>query len=195
MLACCWLVDLNRAIKLLKSLNLGFSYCRYFCSSSIWHNTVEDVCWVSIVEGECGTLFWLIEDIWLCNKMEYRLVIKDCNSLYTIYLTKFCNVLVGVISRIIVVFNFHIHKKLFGLIGLTFKIFFPFVLNQEALEIGYSNLLIPNMLCTLVKFIICLLLSVQRMPSWPAIWFLTNIAFLLAITLKWTSMRTSTIAL
>ena len=127
--------------------------------------------------------------------MECRLVIKDYNSLYTIYLTKFCNVLIRVISRVVIVFNFHIHKELFSLIGLAFKIFFPFILNQEALEIGYSNLPIPNMLCTLAKFIICLLLSVQRMPSWPAIWFLINITFLLTITLKWTSTKTSTFAL
>ena len=92
--------------------------------------------------------------------MEYRLVIKDYNSLYTIYLTKLYKVLVGVIIGVIIVFNFYIYKELFGLINFTFKIFFPFLLNQEALEIGYSNLLIPNMLYALVKFIIYLLLSV-----------------------------------
>ena len=92
--------------------------------------------------------------------MECRLVIKDYNGLYTIYLTKLYKVLVGVISRVIIIFNFHIHKELFSLIGLTFKIFFPFILDQEALKIGYSNLLIPNMLYALAKFIICLLLSV-----------------------------------
>ena len=47
--------------------------------------------------------------------MERRLVVKDYNSLYTIYLTKFCKVLVRVISGVIIVFNFHIYKKLFGL--------------------------------------------------------------------------------
>ena len=92
--------------------------------------------------------------------MEYKLVIKDYNSLYTIYLTKLCKVLVRVIIKVIIVFNFYIHKELFGFINLIFKIFFPFILNQEALKIGYSNLLIPNILYTLVKFIIYLLLSV-----------------------------------
>ena len=92
--------------------------------------------------------------------MEYRLVIKDYNSLYTIYLTKLCKVLVGVIIRVIIVFNFYIYKELFSLINLTFKIFYHFILNQEALEIDYSDFLIPNILYTLIKFIICLLLSV-----------------------------------
>ena len=92
--------------------------------------------------------------------MEYKLVIKDYNSLYTIYLTKFYKVLVGVINRVIIVFNFHIHKELFSLINLTFKIFYPFILNQEALKIGYSNFLIPNILYALVKLIIYLLLSI-----------------------------------
>jgi hypothetical protein len=97
--------------------------------------------------------------------MECKLVIKDYNSLYTIYLTKLCKVLVRVISKVIIVFNFYIHKELFSLISFTFKIFFPFILNQEALEIGHSNLLIPNMLYTVAKLIIYLLLSIQRMPS------------------------------
>jgi hypothetical protein len=97
--------------------------------------------------------------------MECRLVIKDYNGLYTIYLTKLCKVLVGVIIKVIIVFNFHIHKELFSLINFTFKIFFPFILNQEALKIGYNNFLIFNMPCTLAKFIIYLFLSVQRMPS------------------------------
>ena len=61
--------------------------------------------------------------------MEYRLVIKDYNGLYTIYLTKFCNVLVGVISGVIIVFNFYIYKELFSFISFAFKIFFPFILN------------------------------------------------------------------
>ena len=97
--------------------------------------------------------------------MEYRLVIKDYNSLYTIYFTKLCKVLVGVISKVIIIFNFYIYKKLFSLISLTFKIFYLFILNQEALKIGYSNLPIPNILYTLVKLIIYLLSSIQRMPS------------------------------
>ena len=61
--------------------------------------------------------------------MKYRLVIKNCNSLYTIYLTKLCKVLVRVIIGVIIVFNFYIYKKLFGLIGFAFKIFYPFILN------------------------------------------------------------------
>ena len=51
--------------------------------------------------------------------MEYRLVIEDYNSLYTIYLTKLCKVLVRVIIKVIIVFNFYIYKKLFSLISLT----------------------------------------------------------------------------
>ena len=92
--------------------------------------------------------------------MKYKLVIKDYNSLYIIYLTKLYKVLVGVIIRVIIVFNFYIHKELFSLINFIFKIFFPFILNQKALEIGYSDLLIPNMLYTLAKLIICLLLFI-----------------------------------
>jgi len=46
--------------------------------------------------------------------MECRLVIKDSNGLYAIYLTIFGKVLVGR-----VVLNFYIHKELFGLINLT----------------------------------------------------------------------------
>ena len=61
--------------------------------------------------------------------MEHGLVIKDYNGLYTIYLTKLYKVLVGVIYKVIIVFNFYIYKKLFNLIGLTFKIFYPFILN------------------------------------------------------------------
>ena len=61
--------------------------------------------------------------------MEYRLVVKDYNNLYTIYLTKLYKVLVGVIYRVIIIFNFYIYKKLFSLISLIFKIFYPFILN------------------------------------------------------------------
>ena len=57
--------------------------------------------------------------------MEYRLVIKDYNNLYTIYLTKLCKVLVGVVNRVIIVLNFYIYKELFSLISLTFKSFTP----------------------------------------------------------------------
>ena len=92
--------------------------------------------------------------------MKCRLVVKDYNSLYTIYLTKFCKVLVGVISKVIIVFNFYIYKKLFSLISLIFKIFYPFILNQEALKIGYSDFLIFNISYTLAKLIIYLLSSI-----------------------------------
>ena len=92
--------------------------------------------------------------------MEYRLVIKDYNNLYTIYLIKLYKVLVGVILKVIIIFNFYIYKKLFGLISFTFKIFCAFILNQEALKIGYNNLSIPNILYTLVKLVIYLFLSI-----------------------------------
>ena len=92
--------------------------------------------------------------------MECKLVTKDYNSLYIIHLTKFYKVLVKVISKVIIVFNFYIYKKLFSLINFTFKILYPFILNQEALKIGYSNFLIPNIPYTLAKLIIYLLLSV-----------------------------------
>jgi len=88
------------------------------------------------------------------------LVIKNSNSLYTIYLTILSEVLV---ER--VVLNFHIYKKLFSLISLTLKILYAFILNQEALEVGYSNFIISNVSYTLAKLIICLLLLIKRMPS------------------------------
>ena len=92
--------------------------------------------------------------------MECRLIIKNYNDLYTIYLTKLYKVLVGVISKVIIVLNFYIYKELFSLINLAFKIFYTFILNQEALKIGYSNLPIPNILYTLAKLIIYLLSSI-----------------------------------
>ena len=92
--------------------------------------------------------------------MEYRLIIKDCNSLYTIYLTKVYKVLVKVVSGVIIILNFHIYKELFSLISSAFKIFYAFILNQKALKIGYSNFLISNILCALAKLIIYLLLSI-----------------------------------
>ena len=61
--------------------------------------------------------------------MECKLDIKDYNGLYTIYLTKFYKVLVGVVSKVIIVFNFYIYKKLFSLISLAFKIFYTLILN------------------------------------------------------------------
>ena len=92
--------------------------------------------------------------------MECRLVIKNNNSLYIIYLTILSKVL---IRR--VVLNFYIYKELFSLINLTLKIFYAFILNQEALKVGHSSLAISNISCTLVKLIICLLLFIKKMPS------------------------------
>ena len=56
--------------------------------------------------------------------MEYRLVIKNSNSLYTIYLIILSKVLVRG-----VVLNFYIYKELFNFINLTLKIFYAFILN------------------------------------------------------------------
>jgi len=92
--------------------------------------------------------------------MERRLVIKNYNSLYTVYLTILSKVLV---RR--VVLNFHIYKELFSLINLILKVFYTFILNQKALEVGYSNLIISNISYTLAKLIIYLLLFIKRMPS------------------------------
>jgi len=92
--------------------------------------------------------------------MERRLVIKNSNSLYAIYLTILSKVLV---RR--VVLNFHIYKELFGLINLTLKIFYAFILNQEALEVGHSDLIISNISCTLMKLIIYLLLLIKGVSS------------------------------
>ena len=92
--------------------------------------------------------------------MEHRLVIKNSNSLCAIYLTIFSEVLV---RR--VVLNFYIYKELFGLINLTLKIFYAFILNQEALEVSYSDLAITNVSCTLAKLVIYLLLFIKKMSS------------------------------
>jgi len=92
--------------------------------------------------------------------MECRLVIKNSNSLYTIYLTILSEVLVGR-----VVLNFHLYKKLFSLINLTLKIFYTFILNQEALKVGCSNFIIFNISYTLAKLIICLLSLIKRVSS------------------------------
>jgi len=92
--------------------------------------------------------------------MERRLVIKNSNSLYTIYLTILSEVLV---RR--VVLNFYIYKELFSLINLTLKIFYAFILNQEALEVGYSNLIISNVSYTLIKLVIYLLLLIKGVSS------------------------------
>jgi len=91
--------------------------------------------------------------------MERRLVIKNSNSLYTIYLTILSKVLVKK-----VVLNFYIYKELFGLINFTLKIFYAFILNQKALEVGYSNLIISNIFYTLTKLIIYLLSLIKRVP-------------------------------
>ena len=56
--------------------------------------------------------------------MEYKLVIKNNNSLGAIYLAILSEVLV---RR--VVFNFYIYKELFDLINLTLEIFYAFILN------------------------------------------------------------------
>jgi hypothetical protein len=56
--------------------------------------------------------------------MERRLVIKNSDGLYTIYLTILSEVLV---RRIVL--NFYIYKELFSLINLTLKIFYAFILN------------------------------------------------------------------
>jgi hypothetical protein len=56
--------------------------------------------------------------------MERRLVIKNGDGLYTIYLTILSEVLVGR-----VVLNFHIYKELFSLINLILKVFYAFILN------------------------------------------------------------------
>jgi len=92
--------------------------------------------------------------------MERRLVIKNSNGLYTIYLTILSKVLV---RR--VVLNFYIYKELFGLINLTLKIFYAFILNQEALEVGHNNLIIFNISCTLIKLIIYLFLLIKGLSS------------------------------
>ena len=80
--------------------------------------------------------------------------------MYAIYLTKLSKVLVGR-----VVLNFYIYKELFGFINLTLEIFYTFILNQEAIEVCRSNLTISNISYTLAKLVICLFLSIKRVPS------------------------------
>jgi len=92
--------------------------------------------------------------------MEHRLVIKNSNSLYTIYLTILSKVLV---RR--VVLNFYIYKELFDLINLTLKVFYAFVLNQEALEVGYNNLIISDVSYTLTELVICLFSLIKGVSS------------------------------
>jgi len=92
--------------------------------------------------------------------MEYRLVIKNSNSLYTIYLTILSKVLV---RR--VVLNFYIYKELFNLINLTLKVFYAFILNQKALKVGYNNLIISNISYTLTELVICLFSLIKGVSS------------------------------
>jgi len=92
--------------------------------------------------------------------MEHRLVIKNSNGLCAIYLTILSKVLV---RR--VVLNFYIYKELFDLINLTLKVFYAFILNQEALEVGRSNLIISNVSYTLMELIICLFLLIKGVSS------------------------------
>jgi hypothetical protein len=80
--------------------------------------------------------------------------------LYTIYLTILSKVLV---RR--VVLNFYIYKELFGLINLTLKIFYAFILNQEALKVGYSDLAISNISYTLTELVICLFSLIKGVSS------------------------------
>ena len=88
------------------------------------------------------------------------MAIKNSNGLCAIYLTILSEVLV---RR--VVFNFYIYKELFGLINLTLKIFYAFILNQEALEVVYSDFTIFDISYTLAKLIVCPLLFIKGVPS------------------------------
>jgi len=92
--------------------------------------------------------------------MERKLIIKNSNGLYAIYLTILSEVLVRG-----VVLNFHIYKELFDLINLTLKIFYAFILNQEALEVGYSDLAISNISYTLTELVICLFSLIKGVSS------------------------------
>jgi hypothetical protein len=89
--------------------------------------------------------------------MEYKLVVKNCNGLYTIYLTKFYKVLIRVISGVIIVLNFYIYKKLFGFTqSIIYKSFNTLKLAQEALVIYNCRVL-----SILIKFTICLFLLIK----------------------------------
>ena len=89
--------------------------------------------------------------------MECRLVIKDYNNLYTIYLTKFCKVLVRVISKVVIVFNFYIYKKLFSFTQfIIYKSFNTLKLAQEVLVIHNCRVL-----GILIEFIIYLFLLIK----------------------------------
>ena len=97
--------------------------------------------------------------------MECKLVIKDCNGLYIIYFTKLYKVLVGVINKVIIIFNFYIYKELFSFISLAFKIFYAIILNQKALEVSRSDFIIFNISCTLIKLIIYFFLLIKGVSS------------------------------
>ena len=56
-------------------------------------------------------------------------LIKNYNGLYTIYLIKLYKVLIGVVNKVIIVLNFDIYKELFNFISLAFKILYTFILN------------------------------------------------------------------
>ena len=88
------------------------------------------------------------------------MVIKNSDGLYAIYLTILSEVLV---RR--VVLNFYIYKELFSLINLTLKIFYAFILNQEALKVGRSNLAISNVSYTLTELIIYLFSLIKGVSS------------------------------
>jgi len=92
--------------------------------------------------------------------MEHRLVIKNSNSLCAIYLTILSKVLVRK-----VVLNFYIYKELFDLINLTLKVFYAFVLNQEALEVGRSDFIISDISCTLTELVIYLFSLIKGVSS------------------------------
>jgi hypothetical protein len=92
--------------------------------------------------------------------MERRLVIKNNNSLYTIYLTILSEVLVRKI-----ILNFYIYKELFNFINLTLKIFYTFILNQKALKVSYNNFIIFNISYTLIKLVIYLFLLMNGVSS------------------------------
>jgi len=92
--------------------------------------------------------------------MKHRLVIKNSDGLYTIYLTILSKVLV---RR--VVLNFYIYKELFNLINLTLKVFYAFVLNYKALEVGRSNLTISDVSYTLMELVIYLFSLIKGVSS------------------------------
>jgi len=78
-----------------------------------------------------------------------------------------CAVYLIILSKVLVrgvVFNFYVYKELFGFINLTLEIFYAFILNQETLEVGYSDLIISDISCTLAELIICPLSLIKGVP-------------------------------